>query len=70
MYRILFLGFILAATGGNAVARDPYINGGHFSALNDEWQLDQIAAPTEAAMSPEDVAASRCDALSDGSSKK
>lgn len=47
-----------------AMAREPYLNGGHFSALNNEWALDQRdTTQTEGNLSPADIAASNCDTL-------
>lgn len=57
--------FILLATStlSQAKEKEPYLNGGHFSALNEEWKQEGNTAQTVASMSPADIAASNCDAL-------
>lgn len=58
--------FIIAALVlcGQAMAREPYLNGGHFSALNNEWgQEEPVMAQSQEAMTLADIAASKCDTL-------
>lgn len=67
MMNKLFLIIAALALSGQAMAREPYLNGGHFTALDNEWKLEQPAeiAKAELGMSPLDIAASKCDWLAE-----
>lgn len=57
---------VLAASIGQAMAREPSVDAGNVPAPNDGGQLQQIAAQEKMAMSPTDIASLNCDALKDG----
>lgn len=62
--RLAKLFFILTSVfiSNHGMAREPYLNGGHFSGLNNEWTLEQTGtAQNTDAMTPNDRASRNCD---------